>query len=457
MEAITDPELIHFEPPERPLTGLPAFRAFLRNYTEIFPRSIYERDLVRFRQGFQDTLVVCDPKLIRELLVDRAGQFHRDPLSRRALTAFVGESSLILAEGVHWQWQRRAVAPTFRHETLLSFVPIFSRIAETQVTQWCAAARDRPIDVGAAMNQATFEIIVETMLGGSNALAADDYRRALTTMMHATRWHCLLALLALPRWTPFPNRGRSIRALAQLQHRMERIIADRRANPAARVDLIDLLMAGRDAETGRGMTDDELAANLLAFINAGHETTASALTWTLWLVARDSSLQDRLADEIAAVVGQETVAAKHIEQLRLCRQALQESMRLYPPASSLARQATGDTHLGDERVSRSTMILVPIFALHRHVKLWQNPNSFDLERFAPAAVKSRSRFAYLPFGAGPRTCVGASFAMTEATVILATLLQSFRLRTLAGYKPKPVASLSLRPEGGVPLLIERRR
>jgi cytochrome P450 len=448
-----DPELVHFDPPESPLNGLAAFRAFLRNYLEIFPRAIYEREHFRFRQGFQDTLIVCDPKLIGELLVDRADQFRRDPLSRRALSAFIGKSSLILAEGSHWRWQRRAVAPTFRYETILSFVPIFSEVARRQIAKW-RQAQEAPVEVGAVMNRTTFEIIVETMLGGSHEFEADEYRRTLTTMLHATRWHSLFALLSLPRWTPFPNRRRSIRASAQLQHRMRRLIAHRREHPSARVDLLELLFAAIDDETGRGMTDDELAANLLAFINAGHETTATALTWMLWLVARDSVLQERLAGEVAAVAGQEPIAAVHIDGLRLCRQALQEAMRLYPPASSLARQAISDTHLGGHCVSRSTMILVPIFALHRHAKLWESPNRFDLDRFAPATAKARSRYAYLPFGAGPRTCIGANFALIEATVILASWLQSFRMRPIAGYKPTLIASLSLRPEGGVPLFLQ---
>ena len=173
-------------------------------------------------------------------------------------------------------------------------------------------------------------------------------------------------------------------------------------------------------------------------------------------MARDPVLQQTLVDEVTAVVGQSPIAATHLDGLALCRQALQESMRLYPPGTALARQATRNTCVGDQEVTASTMILIPIFALHRHRLLWDHPDRFDLDRFAPAAVKARPRYAYLPFSAGPRVCIGASFAMMEATVMLASVLRAFRLRPLAGFKPRPIARLSLLPEGGMPLLIEPR-
>jgi cytochrome P450 len=453
---IDDLDLIHFEPPETLLTGLRGFRTFLRNYIEIFPRSIYERGLTRIKQGFIDTLIVCDPEVIQELLIDRADSFRRDSLSRRALAAFTGENSLFLSEGDDWRWQRRAVAPIFRNETLLSFVPVFSEMAARQIARWRAAPSNAPIEISAAMDQITLDVIVETMLGGSAAFDADDYRRTLSATFAASRWQSLFSLFLLPAWMPFPGRKRAIRALEHLRDRMSGIVANRRAKPLANPDLLDFLLAAHDVETGRRMSDDELANNLLAFINAGHESTAAALTWTLWLVARDAVLQERLAEEVTAIAGKAPVTAANLDQLDLCRQAIQEAMRLYPPGTALARQPMTNTHLGGQNVTTSTMILVPIFALHRHKLYWDNPGRFDLDRFSPAAVRTRPRLAYLPFGAGPRTCVGANFAMMEATVVLASLLQAFRLRVLPGYKPRPVARLALRPEGGLPLVMEPR-
>jgi cytochrome P450 len=237
---------------------------------------------------------------------------------------------------------------------------------------------------------------------------------------------------------------------------MQRIIAGRRATSAARRDLLDLLLAVSDTETGRRMSDSDLVNNLLTFIAAGHETTAVALTWTLWLLAKDEAVQQRLVEEVSAVMGSGAIEAAHIEELAFHRQVIEEAMRLYPPVPALARQAKAETTLGEHHVKSSTQIAIPIFALHRHVRLWENPNAFDPDRFAPDQVKARPRYAHLPFGAGPRVCIGASFAMIEAVTILAALVRAFRFQRVPGHKPKPIARVSLRPQGGMPLLIEPR-
>src|SRR5262249_41232296 len=163
IEPIVDPDLVPFQPPERFPTGLSGLRTFLRNFIEIFPRSVYERPVTRIRQGFVDTLIICDPKLIQEVMVDRADVFRVDPVSRRTLAPFTGQTSIFLAEGAEWRWQRRAVAPTFRHEALLSFVPVFANMAARQIARWRTAPRNAPIDVDPGMNQTTFDVIVETM------------------------------------------------------------------------------------------------------------------------------------------------------------------------------------------------------------------------------------------------------------------------------------------------------
>jgi cytochrome P450 len=237
---------------------------------------------------------------------------------------------------------------------------------------------------------------------------------------------------------------------------MSRVVTAHRENPSSHSDLLELLLVARDAETARGMTDAELVTNLAAFISAGHETTAVALTWTLWLVAKNATLQEQLFDEVIAAAGEEPIGAAHLDRLVLCRQAIQEAMRLYPPVASLSRQANVETTLGEHHVKPSTYVIVPVYALHRHVRLWENPNTFVLDRFAPHQAKARPRYAYLPFGGGPRVCIGASFAIIEATVILATLVRAFHFRPVLGHKPRPIARASLRPQGGMPIFIESR-
>jgi cytochrome P450 len=204
------------------------------------------------------------------------------------------------------------------------------------------------------------------------------------------------------------------------------------------------------------MTDAEVVNNLLTFIIAGHETTAVALSWTLWLLAKDQASQQRTFDEAKAVAGDETIETAQVEGLSYCRQVIQEAMRLFPPAPGIGRQARMATELGDLPIAAGTRIHIPVFALHRNARLWDNPNAFDPDRFAPERVKARSRYAFLPFGGGPRICIGAGFATIEAAVILATLVRRFRFAPVAGHKPKPMARVTLRPAGGMPLLISPR-
>jgi cytochrome P450 len=338
----------------------------------------------------------------------------------------------------------------------LSFVPVFAAMAERQVERWKAASSDGPVDAAAAMSRTTFDIIVETMLGGSASLDADRYSRALTENFETIPWHLIYTMFAVPEWMPFPNRSRAMRARDFLHRDMRRIIEMRRAKPAGQPDLLDQLLAARDPETGRRMSDAEVANNLLTFIAAGHETTAVALTWTLWLLAKDQTSQQRAHDEVATVVGAGPLTAAHLDRLLFCRQVISEAMRLYPAAPGIGRLPNAPMVLGGAQISARTRIHIPIFALHRNTQLWENPNAFDPDRFAADKVKARSRYAFLPFGGGPRVCIGASFATIEAAAILAVLIRAFRFLPVAGHKPKPVARVTLRPAGGMPILVAAR-
>src|SRR6202050_4758127 len=450
-----DPDFTPFEPPPRPpgLRGLPM--AF-RNYIETIPRSAYEEGVSTFGRVRNDVVLVTKPDLIAEVLVEKAEAFRRDPVTRRAFAPPIGDNSLFLAEGADWRWQRRAGAPIFRHETLLSFVPTFAKMAGRQVERWRAAKPDTPVDAAAAMTRTTFAIIVEAMLGGSASLDAEAFGRALTDSFNTIPWQIIYVLFSLPEWMPHPHRRRASRARGVLRRDILRIVQARRANPSAHPDLLDLLLTARDPETSRSMTDAEVVNNLLTFIIAGHETTAVALAWTLWLLAKDQASQERTFEEAKAVAGEGPIAAEHVEALSYCRQVIQEAMRLFPPAPGIGRQARAAMELGGIPIAAGARVHIPVFALHRNARLWDNPNAFDPERFTADRVKARSRYAFLPFGGGPRICIGAGFATVEAAVILATLVRSFRFTPLAGHKPKPVARVTLRPEGGMPLLISAR-
>jgi cytochrome P450 len=246
----TDPDFVPFEPPERPL-GLLGLRTLLRNYIETIPRSAYEQGVTRIRTRLSDVLIVSDPDIIQEILVEKAEAFERDPATRRSFAPVIGDTSLFLAEGGDWRWQRRAVAPIFRHETLLSFVPIFAMMAQRQVERWRAAQREVPTDAAAAMTRTTFEIIVESMLGGSASLDAERYSHALTDNFDTIPWHIIYVMFSIPKWTPYPHRRRAMRSRDFLHREIRRLVESRRSTQFSQPDLLNLLLAARDQETGR--------------------------------------------------------------------------------------------------------------------------------------------------------------------------------------------------------------
>jgi cytochrome P450 len=267
-------------------------------------------------------------------------------------------------------------------------------------------------------------------------------------------WQTLIATAGLPKFVPHPGFFRMRAASRYLRRETAKIIGSRRGIPSDPRGLLALLSGARDPETGRTLDGEELIANLFTFIAAGHETTAVALAWTLWLLAKDQASQNRVRDEVESIAPGRAIGSDEVEKLAFTRQVILESMRLFPPAPAISRQAREDTMLGPHPVSKKSQIIIAIWSLHRNERLWDDPAGFEPERFAPEQVKARHRFAYLPFGGGPRICIGMSFAMLEATTIIATLVRNFKLHTVTGFRPELAPNVSLRPRHGLPLLIE---
>jgi len=237
---------------------------------------------------------------------------------------------------------------------------------------------------------------------------------------------------------------------------MARSVSERRHGNQAYPDLITRLLKATDPETGRAMSDRDVVDNVLTFITAGHETTALALTWTFYLLSLHPEIEERVVQEIEAVTQGSALREEHVEALSYTRQVILEAMRLYPPAPVVVRTATRDVSLGAEVIRAGSPTYIPIYAIQRHRLLWDEPDTFDPDRFAPEAVKARHRYAYLPFGAGPRICIGMSFALSEAVVILATLLRSVRLSLRPSFVPELKQRVTLRPAAGMPMRIQSR-
>jgi cytochrome P450 len=403
--------------------------------------------------GRPETIFLTDPALVEDVLVTRADFFPRDRITPQALSNVIDPQGLFLADGAHWRWQRRAVAPAFRHENLLALTPVFSDCAERLADEWRVAGPTR-VDVARAMMGVTFDVILRAVIGDADALDREKFLAAETNAFSGFSWQFLLAALGLPKFIPHPGFFKMHAATRYLRRETARLIHARGEIAGEGRDLLSLLIKARDPETGRGMNEAERVANLFTFISAGHETAATALAWTLWILAKDEATQTRLRAEVSAVAGERPVGRDEVERLTFTKQVLQESMRLFAPAPAISRQPRADTTIGGRRVAGNAQVVVAIWALHRNEKHWPEPTGFDPDRFAPEVVKKRHRFAYLPFGGGPRICIGMSLAMLEMTTVLATLVRAFSFRPIEGFKPELAPNISTRPKYGLPLLVE---
>ncbi|MFE1602386.1 cytochrome P450 [Methylobacterium sp. ID0610] len=451
------PTTARLVPPETPLGPFRLIRTIVRNPIEAWPRAVY-RDPV-YTSSFlgRETLFVMDPALVRAVLVDQAESFEKSEVLRRALSPALGDA-ILTADGARWRWQRRAAAPIFRNERIMRFLPAMIAAAErTRDALARGAPPEAETDLAPVMMRTTFAIIVATMLSGDGRIDVARVEQGITDYLESTSWIFAMTLLRAPAWMPFPGRARSERARTYLRDELLRLVAERRRiGVEGRDDLLSLLVAARDPETGQAMDDRDVADNLLTFVTAGHETTALALAWTLYLLALHPSVEARVVAEVEAVTGGGPVEPGHVEALAYTRQTVQEAMRLYPPAPVVVRAALEDVEIGGRRVARGTPVAVPIYAIHRHALLWQDPDRFDPDRFAPEAVKARDRYAYLPFGAGPRVCIGMSFALMESVAVLAVLIRALRFRLAPGFVPTLKQRITLRPAEGMPMRVSLR-
>jgi cytochrome P450 len=360
---------------------------------------------------------------------------------------------VLTSEGSDWKWQRQISAPMFRHHELMTFVPTFVRATNDLIARWRRTSSGTTHEIERDMTRATFDVISATLLPSADATVGAAIEQSAALFQKAGAWSQLYAVANAPKWLPKPGRRAQQRAIHSLRSGVAQMLRERRAEPTERDDLMHRLMTARDPEIGAPMTEEQLIDNLLTFYLAGHDTTAKALTWTLYLLARSPEWTAVLKEEIARVTGGAAVAAEHIDKLALTQQVIKESMRVYPPVPMMTRQAVADTALGPHPVKAGTSVVISIYALQRHRSRWRDPDVFDPTRFAPANEAAIPRYQYMPFGAGPRICIGMAFAMLEATAMLATMLQHARFGTVAGHEPLPVARVTLLPKDGMPLRV----
>lgn len=426
---------------------------FIRNPLRCLPQAVYDEPIVPFAIGATRTAWVMDPDLLETVFLGRHAVFPKPPLELRVFSDPLGQS-ILTSQGADWRWQRQAVAGLFRHEDILGYVPDMAAAAERLLGRWegLPPGSLRPIDRD--LTGATYEAISTTLFGRAAMPEAAEIQAAVDTYLNATSWEIAAAMAGLPIGGWHPGRGRLLRASLAMRDAITRL-ADRWLATGDRSGnhLLGRLLAAEEPGREDGISRERLLNNLLTFLNAGHETTGKALIWTLFILAQEPLWQDRLREEVAQVAGDEPIAGHHIDRLQLTRQVFEEAMRLYAPAPVLTRLASEDCDLGGVKIAAGSVLFVPIWATHRHRKLWDEPDAFRPARFAPEARGAIKRTQYLPFGFGPRICIGSTFARVEGIAMLATLLRGARFDWPGGPAPEPLARVTLWPRGGMQLRV----
>jgi cytochrome P450 len=427
--------------------------AMRRSTIETWGQRAYEEDIIQGRFFGRNSFILNTPEAIRHVLVDNYENYSRTPVGIRVLRPLVGDG-LLIAEGRAWKHQRRTLAPAFTPRAVTPLVPHMIAATDETIAKLqgsCGA----PVDLREAMQRMTLEIAGRTMFSfemGRHGAALRDFVMEYGDRLARPHFLDLLLPLGWPSPQDFSRarfRKRWTRFVAMLM--AERRAAGKNEGAPPR-DLFDLMGAARDPESGEAFSDEQLGDQVATMILAGHETTATALFWSLYLLALDPATQEQLAAEVKGAAIDGDLA---IERLKFTRAVVDETMRLYPPAVLIARSATSADSIAGLPVRKNDLVLVAPWLLHRHEKLWSEPNAFMPSRFMPGTPPP-DRFAYLPFGVGARVCIGAHFALVEATLALAKIIGAFRVELLDKEPVMPVAVVTTQPDRSPMFRIERR-
>lgn len=406
-------------------------------------------DFFRLQVGEMQQVFIAHPDDIREVLVTQASKFIKDAQYRDAkagIARYLG-NGLLTSDGEFWKRQRRLVAPAFHPKRIESYAATMVAYTDRMLAGWRDGAR---LDIADEMTRLTLFIVARALF---NADVSGDAARVAAAM--ETMQRVMGEGLFLPPWVPDPRQWRANRARRDLDEIVYRMIAEWRAAGGDRGDLLSMLLLAED-EDGKRMTDQQARDELVTLMLAGHETTANTLNWTWLLLAQHPEVEAKLYAELDAVLGGRLPRMEDVANLKYTEMVVKESMRLYPAAWSISREAIEDAPLRSGTLPRGSVAAVMIYFTHRDPRWWPDPERFDPERFGEENAGAIPRYAYLPFGGGPRVCIGNGFAMMEARLLLATIASRYRLELAPGQVVKPAPLITLNPQGGLPMIVRRR-
>ncbi len=443
--------------PDRPETWQPLWQIFLdktaQNPLEGWPKEVFEhhhhaRRVLHLRYHF-----ISDPVAIKRVLLDEVGNYPKPPFVNRMLAPTLGES-LLTTDGQVWREQRRMMAPVFTPSMLAEFTPTFMDIATQTADRWATADSD-VVDVAAESLRTTFEIINATLFSGQVGLSAADSSGHLAAVMTAAAQYRIGVLFGAPWLDQNPVQWRGAAGRRFIVGHLAQFIARRQADPHPPQDFMTRVIAAF-AQSHPPKQAAKLALdNAVTFLGAGHETTANALTWALYLLSRDRQAQEWAGEEARNAWDAGGMPEEILARLPYLKMVWEETLRLYPTVLRIDRQAVAADEICGHTVRPGDQISIWPWIVHRHRALWDQPDLFNPENFDPEAKAAHHRFQYVPFGAGPRICIGMAFAQAEGLLVLSHWLARFRFRPVAGHTVKPTGDIAIRPKGGLPLIVER--
>jgi cytochrome P450 len=414
----------------------------------------YERTWRRYGDFVKVRLVagmnlymVFRPEDVEHVLVRNHRNYRKPAFFTAALGVLAGKG-LVTSDGDLWRTQRKLAQPAFGRERIAALGSLMVETVEGLVAEWSRGAAGQVVDIQEAMSRLTLKIAGLTLFGSDVSGGADSIGGALRVAVEHVRTR-MDNPMTPPGWMPTAENRRFAKAKGVLDKIVLDLIEARRREPSPRNDLLGMLLAAQDEETGLGMSDAQLKDEVLTLLLAGHDTVGAALSWTWYLLAGHPEIQEQVFDEVRGQVGDRAPTVADLPGLPLTRAAFEEAMRLYPPAPGMPRQAIGPDEIGGCVIPRKSHVMVCQWITHRHPEFWPDPERFDPERFLPGHSEGRPKFAYFPFGGGPRSCIGNHFAMMEAVLILAAIVRRFRVELMPGQEIVPNTTFVLKPQPGV--------
>ncbi len=405
-------------------------------------------DVSSFHALFWRFVLVSHPDQARRVLQENHRGYTKNTIDYRMLKHFLGEG-LLTADGPHWLRQRRLIQPLFHSAALARFGETMTRMTDSMVDGWASRAREGAVvDVAREMTRLTLRIIGNAIFDLDLDDEDDSIGGAVTIV---NRHFGQQGIEAIMPWLPTPRVLRYRRAVREIERVVNGIIEARRKADDGRRDLVSLLLAVRSEEGDERMSDRQVRDEVVTLLAAGHETTANALAWTFHLLGRHRHVEEELRAELARTLGGRSPTVADLPALPYTRRVIEESMRLYPPAWVVSRAPAEGDELGGYAITPKMVVLVSPYVTHRHPDVWPDPDRFDPDRFRDEQVAARPKSSYLPFGGGPRLCIGAGFAMMEAQLVLATVAQRIRLEPASDAPVVPEPLVTLRPRDGLPM------